>query len=355
MDNPTISNCRGQVDRFCRQYFQLEQQLDYPDGQFLREHDIQEELYARLFCQPDRASQAALVYLPPPRYRLRTLKELVARIESAIEDWDQYGISDNLMSSLAAMLAAPLPSETAAAQQKCYVTYHLPTLQQDLVLRCPTIALLESRALISAAGTTGLRTWEAALHLGRYLCSRSDSVRGKRVLELGAGTGYLSILCAKYLGAAQAIASDGSDDVVNNLPDNFFLNGFQGTDLVKPLDLKWGHALVGTEEKDWNGGRIVDAVIGADITYDSSIIPALVATLEELAVLFPRVEIIIAATERNRATFETFQTVCHKVGFTIEPVAFPVPARENQEGPFYNDQPPIHICHLWHTFDGISK
>ncbi|OIW33217.1 hypothetical protein CONLIGDRAFT_695668 [Coniochaeta ligniaria NRRL 30616] len=94
-----------------------------------------------------------------------------------------------------------------------------------------------------------------SLHLGQYLCANPAITRGRHVLELGAGTGYLPILCAKYLGAEHVVASDGSGDVISNLPDSLFLNGLQGSDMVLLMDLKWGHALVGTGERDWNGGR----------------------------------------------------------------------------------------------------
>ena len=206
------------------------------------------------------------------------------------------------------------------------------------------ITLLESRNLISAAGTTGLRTWEAALHLGQYLCARPSLVRGKRVLELGAGTGYLSILCAKYLGAAQVVASDGSGDVVANLPDNLFLNGLQDcASRIAAVELKWGHGLVGTE-----GG--VDVVLGADITYDGAIIPALADTLDEVFARFgARVDVLIAATERNRETFEAFVDVCQQQqrGFEVREVGdFPVPPRREQCGPFYDDRVPIRICSI---------
>ena len=250
------------------------------------------------------------------------------------------------MSSLSHLMSLRLPSEVDAAQQKCYVTYHLLLIPKGKGSPDPYITLLESRSLISASGTTGLRTWEASLHLGQYLCANPSLVRNKQVLELGAGTGYLGILCAKHLGAERVVVSDGSDDVINNLADGFFLNGLQGSDRIAPMYLKWGHALVDTEEAAWNGGRNVDVVLGADITYDASVIPSLVATLEELAGLFKGVAILIAATERNRATFQSFLDVCGNRGFAIRSEVFPVPPRNEQAGPFYSDQTPIHICQL---------
>ncbi|KAK4443080.1 S-adenosylmethionine-dependent methyltransferase-like protein [Podospora aff. communis PSN243] len=306
---------KAQIDRFCWQFLQLDQTPEFPDDDTLRDADAQEALYRRVFA-PD-----AVALPPPPRYQLRILKALVARIEGCITDWDEHGISDELMESLSNLLSLRMPDEAVAAQQKCYVTYHLSRLARDGG-EDAEITLLESRSLLAAGGTTGLRTWEAALHLGEYLCANPGLIRGKRVLELGAGTGYLGVLCAKYLGAGHVLVSDGSEDVINNLPDSFFLNGLQGASCVSPLEMRWGHALVGTEEQAWNGGRRVDVLLGADITYDESVIPSLVATLEEVVDLFPGVIIIIAATERNRKTFQSFLDVCERRGFaTRHPTA----------------------------------
>lgn len=257
------------------------------------------------------------------------------------------------MTRLVDLLAQPSIPESLAAQQRCYVTYHLSLLDKlpGLDLRTGAgadrgITLLEARSLISGSGTTGLRTWEASLHLGQYLCSNPSMVRGKEILELGAGTGYLSILCAKYLGASRVVASDGSDDVINNLPDNFFLNGLQGSSTVAAMDLKWGHALVGTEDEHWNGSRAVDVILGADITYDQSIIPALIATLEDLSDIAPAARIVIAATQRNVWTFEAFVDRSQAAGFVVEVENFDIAPRELQSGPFYSDQAPVRICKL---------
>ncbi len=350
-----------QVARFCWQNLQVDPAPTFPDPEVLCDDGAQEAIYERVFSD-------AVPLRPPPRYRVRILKELISRIESAIQDWDQHvsgascaqvpsearshtavltlatqGISDNLTLALSQLLSQPLPSETDAAQQRAYVIYHLSLLQPESTpANPPHIDLLESRSLISASGTTGLRTWEAALHLGQYLCVNPSLVKNKRVLELGAGTGYLAVLCAKHLGSGHVIATDGSDEVVNHLSDSFFLNGLQGSSTVSAMQLKWGHALVGPE---WDEAGL-DAVLGADITYDVSVIPALVATLEDLARRFPGLSVLIAATERNRATFESFLGVCGKRGFAVSRESFPVPAGAEQDGPFYSDKSPVHICKL---------
>ncbi|KAK7416904.1 hypothetical protein QQZ08_011845 [Neonectria magnoliae] len=334
-----------QVNRFCNQYLQLEPDLDFPDPSLLKTQQVQDALYARLFAD------GAIQFAPPQRYQLRVLKELMKRVEASISDWEVDGVSDELMSVLSLLLATPLAPEATSVQQKCYVTYHLsalasqqPASKTEEVQKQPHITLFENRSLISAAGTTGLRTWEAALHLGSYLCQNSSIVKDKRILELGAGTGYLSILCANFLGSTHAIASDGSDDVINNLPENLFLNDLQESAAVVPMEVKWGHALLGTEEDKWNGGRPVDVVLGADITYDQSVIPALAGTLVDVFSLHPAVDVYISATQRNEKTFQVFLDQCQVNGFAVENLWFEVPSRATQEGPFYNDTVDIRIC-----------
>ncbi|KAL6788958.1 putative methyltransferase domain-containing protein [Trichoderma sp. SZMC 28012] len=331
------ASVQKQVDRFCYQYLQLEQHLDYPEPQNIRLPEVQDVIYQRLFADDSLPGGP-----PPLRYQVRVLKELVSRIEASIDDWDEHGVSDGLMSSLSVLFSTPAPNEDDAVQQKCRVVYHLASLPDHEA----SINLFENRSLVAAGGTTGLRTWEAALHLGQLLCQDPSIVSGKRVLELGTGTGYLAILCIKYLGSTHVIASDGSDDVINNLPENLFLNQLEGSDAIRPMDLKWGYALVGTEEERWNGGRPLDVVLGADITYDPSIIPALVSTLLELFGLYPHIEVIIAATQRNLETFQVFLDKCRDEGLKVEDVSFEIPSRDQQEGPFYNDQVAIRICRV---------
>lgn len=72
------------ISRFCRQYLQLEAHLTFPDGLLLREDHVQELLFEQLFAP------GAVSYPPPPRYKLKVLKDLVARVEEAIEDWDEH-------------------------------------------------------------------------------------------------------------------------------------------------------------------------------------------------------------------------------------------------------------------------
>lgn len=162
-------------------------------------------------------------------------------------------------------MAQPLPSASVAAQQKSYVTYTVPLHNPD----APHITLLETPSLIASLGTTGFRTWEAALFLGTYLFTIPGSrfVKGQNVLELGAGTGFLSILCAKHLGARHVLATDGSDEVIIDLKANLHLNGLSGTELIQIATLQWGHTLINSVVDCGGENRSYDLVVGADVVW----------------------------------------------------------------------------------------
>lgn len=82
MESQLSRSARCQLDRFARQYFQLESDLDFPEESCLRNHAFQQALEANLFkVAPDRA--------PPQRYQLRVLKILVEKIEQSVQDWDE--------------------------------------------------------------------------------------------------------------------------------------------------------------------------------------------------------------------------------------------------------------------------
>lgn len=156
-------------------------------------------------------------------------------------------------------MASPLPPLSIAAQEKCHLTYTAPFASPN----APHITLLEAPSLLASAGTTGFRTWEAALKLGCFLFSSGGKsfVLGKNVLELGAGTGFISILCAKHLNAAHVLATDGSAEVIADLKTNITLNGFRNDAVIKADILQWGNGSLSfyAEKKSY------DLAIGADV------------------------------------------------------------------------------------------
>lgn len=163
---------------------------------------------------------------------------------------------------LAKLFSSPLIPADLAVQQKSYVTYTIPLPG----LGAPEVTLLEARSLLASSGTTGLRTWEAALFLGKYLSAPDgrEFVQNCSILELGAGTGFLSILCAKHLNAQNVLATDGDRGVIDGLDLNIRINGLDGRDLIRTAVFKWGHTPLDVFDGQ-QAGRSLDLVLGADV------------------------------------------------------------------------------------------
>lgn len=143
-----------------------------------------------------------------------------------------------------------------------YVTYTAPSFS----LSAPTLTLCEGRSLLASGGDTGLRTWEAALLLGTYLYAEGrELVHRKTILELGAGTGFLSIFCAKHLGSFHVTATDGSQKCVKDIEANISLNGLEGNlQGISSAVLQWGHLdeeLLHSQDVNHQ----YDLILGADV------------------------------------------------------------------------------------------
>lgn len=154
-----------------------------------------------------------------------------------------------------------------------------------------TIWLKENPHIISGQATTGLRTWEAAVYLTHYLWHHQDDIIDRRVLELGAGTGLVGLLIAKWGVADEVFISDGTSSLIERMGDSMALNNINA-DHIHFQRLWWGEDEC-TEP--------IDTIVGADITYDALVVPALVHTIRHE---FARGATVayIAATIRNHDT-----------------------------------------------------
>ncbi|KAJ5175550.1 uncharacterized protein N7482_001427 [Penicillium canariense] len=325
-----------QVRKLAAQYFQLVDpaQLDLPPGNVLVRSAVQDALYERMFDE-------SLAPLPPAAYRTRVLKLVTARIEESIVDPDQDELSDNLMNSLGTLVAQPKPSALEQVQQLSHVKYTAPLPSPLTGDR--EVTTIESRGLLLSGRTTGNRTWEAALHLGSFLCSPAGEalVRGKRVIELGAGTGFLSLLCARHLGARGVVASDREPVLIENMRECVRFNH----DGEKPFPFHpaawdWGTPLEKT-------GDLEEFVEGGGIeTYDADIIPPLLSTVRDLFENYYLEEFIISVTLRNERTFQTFWDGCEQNAFKVETLPYESTPSESQSGFFHSTDIPIRTYRI---------
>lgn len=293
------------AERLARQVLQLVpiKQLSMLTPEDLRDLSIQEKLYADVFAtEPPLGTQ---------NYRYKVLKKILDTMLDVDRD-DKDEISDNLVTSLETfMCAKPGSRDTlnVSIPQSAMVQYVPP---QRLSHRATDVLwIAEATNYYSGAGTTGHRTWEAALHLSYFLCYSKDVViSGQKVLELGTGQGLVSYTCANICGARHVVPTDGTRDLVTDLIKAPATGGVKWTPRVLDWELEDGLGSLAALSQEEKTG--IDLILGADITFDDRILPSLSKTLAVLTKLNPQAEIYIAATVRNPQTLEIFENTCGK-------------------------------------------
>lgn len=190
-----------------------------------------------------------------------------------------------------------------------------------------TIQIRETPRVISGAGTTGLRTWEAALYLLDYLNRGQSpvSLKGKKIVELGAGTGLVSLSLMKNHSKHQfssVVVTDGNTSLLPTFQETVKLNSLNINAEVKTEQLIWGSdSFASSNSESVNeaasealsdeSSRILflpkaDIVLGADVTYDALVVPLLCETIEEFFGQGTKM-VLIAATIRNLDTISAWE------------------------------------------------
>ncbi|KAJ9314946.1 hypothetical protein DTO271D3_4685 [Paecilomyces variotii] len=330
------------IAKLVAQYFQMVEPRDLcvPSAEAIVRPAAQTAIYEQMF------NETTVWPLPPVSYRTRVLKMIISRIEESISNPEEDEIIEDLMNCWGELIAQPKQSPLEQAQQLSYVKYIAPKSQVNEESR--SVVTSESRGLILSAGTTGFRTWEAALHLGTFLStSEGESlVRGKRVIELGAGTGFLSLYCAKYLNVESVLVTDREPALITNIQDCVSRNELGGA-RIWPAIWEWGSNLEEpskSQEPDepWR----FDIALGADLIYDVDLVPLLVSTLRDMFENYQLKEFLISATLRNQDTFKAFLNACETNSFQIKKVPFESPPAEVQTGFFHSTSIPIEIYRI---------
>lgn len=162
---------------------------------------------------------------------------------------------------------------------------------------------------------TGLTIWDGSYVLAKHLEHDSDLVAGKRVLEVGAGTGIAGIAAA--LLHARTVYITDLLYALDNLRSNVEMN-------IVPL----AESVVTVQELDWSDDATYphsssfeewDIILGADVVWLEHLVPSLVKCLS--AITGRKTKVIIAHQSRSRYTDELFFQSMEKM-FSVEQVLY---------------------------------
>ncbi|KAJ2902090.1 uncharacterized protein MKZ38_001063 [Zalerion maritima] len=161
----------------------------------------------------------------------------------------------------------------------------------------------------------GGQIWQAGMVLAKHMLRyEMESLRGARILELGAGGGLVGLAVA---AAASAIEPTFTEPLfITDLNEMFELMGHnialnKMNSRVKPLVLNWGEPLP-QEVADFKP----NVILAADCVYFEPAFPLLRKTLEDLLAQFPDATVYFCFKKRRRADMQFLKKA--KKTFVVE-------------------------------------
>ncbi|KAJ3246524.1 hypothetical protein HDU78_006744 [Chytriomyces hyalinus] len=277
----------------------------------------------------------AIQYPPPAAYKLQFLKYVVSQIvnqKPSAGQQEDHECIDTLLEEYMTSMSARSSSTTETCYRSYLISNDNSSCDQDTSSTQHDYITLEEQPQTISQGTTGLRTWPAALTLLMHLKIAPSEICGKRVLELGCGVGLVGIACALF-GAAHVTLTDTAPSVLEAAERNCRTNGIHilpnGVTLStapKPIAnvvaLDW-ETIANKELSDLVESVQADVIVASDVAYDPIIVPPLVRMLTAFVTRsvepgIQTVEALIATTRRSETTWQLFLSELQKSGLVYE-------------------------------------
>jgi len=196
-----------------------------------------------------------------------------------------------------------------------------------------SVQINEDRSTLVQAGGTGHRTWESSLAITEYICKHPAEFSGlDEAIELGAGTGLVSLALAKLTPAKNVYATDGSELVVDKLPKTIAQNAVEN---ILPMVLDW-ESPIGLEKLPKKA-----TIFAGDILYGltSSYVPI----LDLLEKLQPQ-KAYLCNPIRNAESYELFKKLCAERGYKVRVLeTLAAKSRDETDYMFIVSIPPIPV------------
>lgn len=230
-------------------------------------------------------------------YRTSFLRRCVDQLER-----QSLEVHDDLYTALAATLVR----NTGDSDDEAYAWLHFDLWRAQSPDQSPSTISIRQKLNIISDGTTGLHTWQAAGALAEWALQNAALLRGRRVIELGAGTGLTGLVVANMCAPQRLTLTDGNALVVELLRSNVATN----------LSAAGGQADVHVLQLDWErvqASGVLDAasrpdvILAADVVYDEELFGPLCVALDALFCgAAADCCAYLAATVRNAVTLAQF-------------------------------------------------
>eukprot|EP01116_Phalansterium_solitarium_P008800 TRINITY_DN22769_c0_g1_i1.p1 TRINITY_DN22769_c0_g1~~TRINITY_DN22769_c0_g1_i1.p1 ORF type:complete len:543 (-),score=131.01 TRINITY_DN22769_c0_g1_i1:202-1656(-) len=186
-----------------------------------------------------------------------------------------------------------------------------PSAQIDQVFEVKTydiegvsVQVREFAFSVTNSGTV----WKSSFPLCKYIMQHEAQFRGKRIIELGSGTGIVSIFLKKQ--GFDITSSDIADDeVTENIQHNYRLNGVE----VPHVPHLWGTDF----PPELNN---FDVVIASDIILYVNHYDELLVTLKQLMMKHPDQSLCVMTYKRKASNQNGFFALLNQQGFEHEVV-----------------------------------
>ena len=177
---------------------------------------------------------------------------------------------------------------------------------------------------------TGSWLWDSSLLLSQWMATRAEDIRGKSVIELGAGTG-LPGLTAAMLGAGRVVLTD-VEALLRGLERNVEVNGLG--ERVEVREVVWGSE----EEGEF------DIVLMSDVFLEVEAMGDLAKTLKRVCGSGSQVW---CGSEVRQWTYECLGQLVSE-GFGVVELPSPVGVSDGSWDLFsiFHLIPPIEGCHV---------
>ena len=126
---------------------------------------------------------------------------------------------------------------------------------------------------------SGQKLWCGSMGVIEYLLDRQMEVNNHAVIELGAGTGVLGMICKK-IGATEVYLTDYDDVSINHMKSDIKTNGFDNEDNVNVVNLDWYKPDIVEIQQLISINKLPIKIVAGDVLYKHALLEPFMYTVK---------------------------------------------------------------------------